>query len=211
MVSKRYSDLPRFNAAIVVASGPSLVAEDVHKALAWRACNRDRSVIVVNTSYKAAPAADMLYVGDYAWFERYAIDAARHFLGDVWTGSRAAAERWPLVHLVKRVNGDVLPDDGICVGGRMNNSGIQAIFFAALCGATKIGLLGFDGGPVNGKTHWHAPHPEPLRPCFAHEKWPEMFDRAALQLTKRGAAVTNCSRETRLTSFERRSLDTWIS
>lgn len=203
---------PRYAAAVVVASGPSLVQEDVDAAVAWRDAGPYRAVVVVNNSFLAAPTADMLYAGDLAWFERYAAEAARVFLGQVWTGSVPAAQKWPAVRYVRRVEGDKLPRDGICVGGPVSNSGLQAIYLAACCGAERIALLGFDGGPApDGRTHWHAPHEAPLRPCYQSEDWPDLFARGAEQLRARAVAVTNCSRETRLTSFQRTDLKTWIS
>jgi hypothetical protein len=212
LVGRQYDERPHFAAAVVVGGGPSLTESDAAAAVRWRDADPDRAVVVVNNSYRMLPQADVLYAGDLAWFETYAVDAARKFRGAAWTGSAPAADRWPGVKLVRRVNGDQIPEDGICVGGQMGNSGLQAVAFAALCGAKRIALLGFDGGPSGGRTHWHEPHEGAgLRPCFNSEGWPLMFMVAARQLSERGVAVYNCSRQTRLWAFPRARLAEWIS
>lgn len=207
----RYSALPAYREAMVLASGPSLTQMDAAVGLVWRDAAYGRGLIVVNSTYKMVPDADVLYAGDKAWFDQYAVDAARSFRGQVWTGSAAVVRDWPSVRLVRRVSGDVLPQDGICVGWPMGNSGLQAICLAALCGARRVCLLGFDGGPSGGRTHWHEAHHSPLKPCHESGLWPAMFERAAAQLADRRVEVTNCSRQTALGAFKRGSLAEWTS
>ena len=59
---------------VVVASGPSLTAEDVDY------CRERAAVIVVNDNYKLAPWADVLYAADPEWWDLH--QGAPSFQGD---------------------------------------------------------------------------------------------------------------------------------
>lgn len=88
---------------------------------------------------------------------------------------------------------------------RQQNSGAGAIALAALLGAKRIVLLGFDAQKTGGQAHWHADHPEGLGNAGSVAKWPGQFD--GLAKTLRGVEIINCSRETALTCWPRQPLE----
>ena len=128
------------------------------------------------------------------------------FQGELWTVSEAARDRYGLQWV-----------QGIDAGGLSNNqhsihtnknSGAQAIALAALFGATRIVLLGFDMGRINNRTHWHGDHPKPLGNGNRYATWIRAIDTMAAPLRAAGIAVVNCSRHTNLKCFNRQPLET---
>ncbi|MFZ4219713.1 hypothetical protein ACEV6Q_17910 [Enterobacter ludwigii] len=169
--------------AIILASGPSLVQEDIALAMAsgW-------PVIAVNSTWQAAPDCDVIYAGDIEWWHhwRSRIESS----AERWTCHAEAASRYGLK---------------LHVATGCYNSGMRAIQFAYQQGARHIALLGFDCSTRHG-THWHGEHPAGLRnPGDGSEaRWQGHFAGLAGQLT--GADIVNCSRYTALTLFRRQSL-----
>lgn len=180
---------------VVAASGPSQSAEDLAEA-------RGKAVILtINDTWKLAPWADALYACDFRWW-------VFNNPGDGFAGLR--------------FQGHV--DDGLSKGcipcnvkpgdhamrfcghrlGSGGNSGFQAVNLAAVSGARRIVLTGFDMSLANG-THWHGDHngllgnpgAKMLRTCA------EILDRAANTLSGRGIEVLNASRESALTAYRR--------
>lgn len=164
--------------AIIVASGPSLCAEDaaIASASGW-------PVIAVNSSWQRVPDCDVIYAGDLEWWaqnhQRIDSDAER------WTCHALAAQRFRLnLHAARGAY----------------NSGMRAIQFAVGQGARRILLLGFDCCTARG-THWHGDHPDGLRNPTPHtpDRWLRHFD--TLRPLRDQADIINCSRHTRLTLF----------
>lgn len=87
-----------------------------------------------------------------------------------------------------------------------NNSGAQAIVWAAHEGAARIVLLGYDCQHTGGRRHWHGDHPAN---CAGNagsvEKWPDSFAEIARKLPE--VEIINCSRETALMCFPRMDLE----
>ncbi|MBC7282566.1 hypothetical protein [Hoeflea sp.] len=91
--------------------------------------------------------------------------------------------------------------------GSGGNSGFQAVNLAAVAGANRIVLTGFDMSVDNG-THWHGDHNgllgnpdgKMLRNCG------KILDRASETLAGRGIEVLNASRQTALTAYRRVSM-----
>lgn len=195
----RYSALPVFREAVVLGAAvaaPGFPQSEVSDALSWRDADPGRGAIAVCNAYRVADVADVLYAGEKCWFDRHAVDAARRFRGQVWTGSDAVVKEWPTVRLVRRAEGDRLPPDGICSGGPVGSSEIQAVYFAVLCGATRVGVLGLHAG--NGG------------PERARDYWPLVVTRAASQLRERGVEVVDLSPSSAVVSFDRRTLADWL-
>lgn len=91
--------------------------------------------------------------------------------------------------------------------GSGGNSGFQAVNLAAIAGAKRIVLTGFDMNRDNG-VHWHGAHEglnnpdaKMLRRCA------NLLDHAAHGLRERGVEVLNASRETALTAYCRVRLE----
>lgn len=162
----------------IIASGPSLTPEDCEKVRA-----AGLFTVAVNTSYKAAPWANVFYAADGVWWEHNAPEGD----AEKWTNSKTAAKKFG----ISRFN---------CQSGY--NSGAQAILFAIARGATEIILLGFDGSVENG-THWHGNHVKTQNPDASSCKaWAEHFR----QLPKT-IPIINCSRYSAIEAFKRADLD----
>ena len=174
--------------AVVLASGPSLSLADVNAARlsGW-------PVIAVNSTWRMAPDCDVIYAGDWEWWEMYHAQitspAAR------WTCHIDAAQRYRL---------------NLHVAYGAYNSGMRAIQFAADQGAKRIALLGFDCS-VEAGTHWHGDHPAGLRNPTPHSpaKWLAHFD--ALKPLLSTTDIINCSRCSRLMLFRRLPLSAALS
>lgn len=98
----------------------------------------------------------------------------------------------------------VLSRDPSCLahGG---NGGYQAINLAALAGAQRIVLLGFDMKFRQGQKNWHPGYP--IKTPERHIKqWIPRFRELAAELRHDGVQVLNASEETALDAFERRPI-----
>ena len=108
-----------------IASGPSLTAEQVAAVKKLRdERGGDRvKVIVINTSFRLAPWADILFAMDKAWWDQYGQEARAIFNGQMLAFSLQAkgVEKAPIQ--------------------RCNNSGAGAICLAAKMNPAKIILL----------------------------------------------------------------------
>jgi len=194
--------VPRWSGQTVIcmASGPSLTGDDVQ---AVRGRGR---VIVVNATFRLAPWADVLYGADETFWQHYLpeIDASG-VTGERWTCSSRAARALDL-HYVKALPGSglsLLPNT-ITTGG---NSGYQAVHLAALWGARRIVLLGYDMQRTGGREHWHGKHEGGLRNGRNFDFWRRRFGPLAKDLKARGIQVINCTRETALDCFKRAPLE----
>lgn len=189
---------PRWSnrSVVVAATGPSLTASDLQGVRA-----AGLPLVVVNDAHRLAPWADVLYACDAAWWDVHR--GAPGFEGERWSShdleqndKLATAARWQL-RLVAGVDADGLSRDPsrIHYGG---NSGLQAINLATLWGATRVLLLGFDGGAG----HFFGDHPPGLRNA------PASRFRTAFALAARSAPVPiiNCTPTTALACFPRMRL-----
>lgn len=191
---------------VILASGQSLTAGDADAVRAWHACEPEqcatRRVIVINTTFRLAPWADVLYACDATWWNLYIGEVRSVFGGQLWTQDARAHRD----HGVRLIASQDLPGLGKRPGvlHQGGNGGYQSINLAYQAGAAKIILLGMD---MHG-THWHGKYdnglPNASRNLFL--TWIANFDRLALDLAKEGVLVFNCTRDTRLTCFEKADL-----
>jgi len=170
-----------------IASGPSLTAEDCE--LIRRA---GLPTIVVNTSFRLAPWADILFAMDAGWWQHYGEEAHRVFAGKKFSYVRVPGVQW--------TKGDIFPTG-------WGNSGSYAISMAVVAGAASILLLGYDCQVVAGRAHWHADHPPHLGNARTIAQWPYRFSLIATYAKSHHCRVINCSRATALDCFERSTLD----
>lgn len=188
---------------VCIASGPSLTREDCDRVQKWRDRCGGR-VIVINTSFRLAPWADVLYACDLKWWEETSAEVRAETSADLWTQSTEAARRFGL-NLVKGRGGEGLGRDLIHLGG---NSGYQVINLAYLWGARRIVLLGYDMQPTGGRSHWHGDHPwkaAGVKPPT--RSWLPRFSKLAADLAAEGVEVINATRETALRCFPRADLE----
>ena len=181
---------------VILASGPSLTEAD---------CDYVRGkarVIAINSTYRLAPWADVLYACDARWWVWH--QGAKDFAGLKFALTKDAA-RWPGVVVLKNTGTNGLEHDphGLKNG---RNGGYQSINLAVHLGATRIVLLGFDmqKGP-KGEQHWHEDHPNKIGPDY--RKWLGLFETLVGPLKKVGVEVINCTRSTRLACFPCASLE----
>jgi hypothetical protein len=166
---------------VCIASGPSLIEEDVEAVGEWGG-----KVIVANTTFLMAPWADALFAMDRKWWELYYPETM------CFQGRKFTTATLPQSMDVTKAS---IPN--------YRNSGANCVSLAASEGATDVVLLGFDCSHDGSKTHWHGSHPFGLSDAKTVRLWPLIFDRLAKDMKRRGVKVVNCSRRTALSCFER--------
>ena len=185
----------------ILASGPSLTTDDVELVRRWRSADGQRRVIVVNTTFRLAPWADILYACDLQWWDAYAAEVFGVFEGQPWSQTEIACRRYNLAHIKGEPGAGLSRQRGLIRQG--GNSGYQAIGLAFDQGAERIVLLGFDMQNTDGRTHWHGDHPAGLRNTSPFTSWTGKFGQLAVDLEREGVRVINATRETALRCFER--------
>lgn len=190
---------------VVLASGPSLVKEDVAAVLRWRLSNGRRRVIVVNTTFRMAPWADILYAADLPWWDTHHEEVEQRFEGQCWSQTEIACRTYGLAYIRGERRPGLSKQRGVIHQG--GNSGYQAIGLAVDQGAERIVLLGFDMQNTDGRTHWHGDHPLGLRNASPFASWIGNFVKLAEDLRAAEVEVVNATRQTALACFERMPLD----
>ena len=154
----------------VLGSGPSMRQELVDYV------HGKCQTVAVSDTYRLAPWADAIVSHDAVWWDVHT---------EAWklAGRKFSGRPHPAVEL--------LPFDVAYLGGI--NSGLQGMRAAALMGASKILLLGFD---MHGD-HFFGAHPYPLQNTTA--------DRLAIHIRQfdlwKGCPVTNCTPGSALKRF----------
>lgn len=205
--SRGWSDGLRWDGAdvAILASGESLSVEQCDAVRCWRdaAFNR-RYVIAINTTFRRALWADLLYACDGTWWEgkdkhdaeRYIDEARRTFAGELWTQDTKAAA----AHKIKLIRSEAKPGlsrkPGVIHQG--HNGGFQAINLAYLAGAARVFLLGYD---MKGR-HWHGEHPGGLRKVQRFDLFLRRMAELAADVAKEPAFdVINCTPGSACKSF----------
>jgi predicted peroxiredoxin len=174
----------------ILASGPSM-SQEVADTVRY---TRLRT-ICINTTFKLAPWADMLYAADADWWKHKNNAAAQKFEGLKVTAMEVP---YPDVLQLNPTGHDGFDPNPANIR-KGHNSGYQAVHIAAHAGCTRILLCGFDmrGG------HWHGDHPQGLRnhhqDVFA--VWIKAFDKLGDELEQRGIEVVNCTPGSALKRF----------
>ena len=156
--------------------------------------------IAINSTYKLAKDADIVYSGDAPWWYEQKEDLSQlpglKLTIEYHTG---VYPNCPDFVQVLRWGGSHGFDDRpgyIRWGG---HSGYQALHLAASLGAKRILLFGYDchGG------HWHGKHAQPLgNPTDkTFRKWVQHFGYIAPELALRGIEVINCTAGSRIVCF----------
>lgn len=165
----------------------------------------DVRVIVINTSYKLAPWADVLYACDAKWWRIHR--GVPEFKGMKVTQDKNACTEFNGLHLVKveKFVDELLlnPYGTLGAGG---NSGFQAINLAVQFGISRILLIGYD---MNDGNHWHKRHPAPLsnpHPISNLPRWRRAIDGMAPKLAELGIEVVNCNHGSALRAYRRMTL-----
>lgn len=182
----------------VLASGPSMSREAADQF-------REVPCIVVNSTFRLAPWAWMLYAADRQWWAHPDNRDAMQF-----AGIKATCEE-PIkgVELLRQTGVTGFDPTPGCIrtGG---NSGHQALHIAAQTGASRILLAGFD---MKGRTHWHDEHAAPLRNTEPehYPLWIQRFEVIAARLAKRGIDVVNVTPGSALKAFRMSTIEEEIA
>jgi hypothetical protein len=171
----------------VIGAGPSVTQAQVNAV-------RYLPTIAVNTSFRLAPWARIVYAHDRNWWEIYGaevakLDAKRYTM---------QPSRW-----AEQLHGSK-SRAGLCLDGvhGAKDSGHGAINVAFNQGARHIILIGFDYLKTD-KAHWHGDHPKALKNADDIDSKIPALNQLAADLKKQGARVYNCSPNSALDCFER--------
>ena len=190
-----------WDTVVIVASGPSLTAEQCGFITAQRDSGRCR-IIAINSSWRAVPSRDVLYACDRNWWKRYHEEAPGQAEG--WTADPWSAGEYGL-NLIKLRGGEgICAVPGMVHGGK--NSGYQAIGLAYHFGARRIILVGYDMQHTGGKRHWHDDHPKGMGNCEGIKGWVKQFDSLPGFAKPLGIELFNATIETAITGIERKTL-----
>ena len=176
--------------AFILGGGPSLAGQGTDRLAGQR-------VIAVNSSYIAHAFADYLFSADARWLRLHQKALEGPWRGRVVTVS-AAADWDGLLHLRKvhppvkgKPGGTAVSTDRRAVAVR-RSSLHGAINLAVLLGATRLVLLGADGGPHGKRRSHHAPHPwAQKKGCWDEQYWD--LSTTAAPLAALGVEVVNAS------------------
>lgn len=177
----------------VMASGPSMSPE-----VAAAVAHLPR--IAVNTTYRLAPDADVIYGSDVKWWNANPEAAAcRGIKCSIEARPGVPPANLPGSVVLLRNSGREGFDANPGAVRTHNNSGAVAVQIAEHAGAARILLLGFDmrGG------HWHDPHPVGNPDGRHFLRWISTFRGLARSLR---AQVLNCTPDSALDCFPRMSL-----
>ena len=189
----------------VIASGPSLADVDLERL-------RGRNTIVVNSSYAAAPWADVLFFMDNGWFYQHR-EIVEAWPSLVVTCSRAAKREMP--NKVNRVQHETRPDfppaGSPCIrGGR--SSGHMAVSLAIAMGAARVVLVGFDMRIVDGRSHHHDDYADRNldHQAVVLNEFVEGFEGWNAAALARGCTILNATPGSAVTEFPFVDLDDLI-
>lgn len=185
--------LPPGSTVAILASGPSMwpaVAERVRASGVF--------AIAINTTFRLAPWAWMLYGADHEWWRHPSHRDAMQFDGWRVTIADGPNQAPAGVHWLRNsgIYGFDAQPGYLRTGG---NSAYQALHIAIQAGAARVLLCGLDmrGG------HWHGAHPAGLKVTQPEQyaRWIERFPALADVAIERGVEVINCTQGSALKCF----------
>jgi hypothetical protein len=172
--------------AYIVGGGPSVLTQDLMRL-------RGQRVIVINSSVYAVPWADILFFGDWRWWNVNQA-AVANFKGRVVTTTKIRTD--PKVKVCKKAHPP---------GLAMQRDSLMQLW-TSLTAATNLAAhlvgrggaiiwLGADGKIAPDRTHHHKPHPWPHKPG-AYEKQYRDLITIVPSLWQMGVAAFNASPDT---------------
>jgi hypothetical protein len=184
---------------VVIATGPSLTAEDVDY------CRGKARVIAINDAIRLAPWADALYATDAKWWGWH--KGVPSYTGPKWSMEHTAWNNiralYTDVQRLRNTGANCLEHDPTGLrNGR--NSGFAAINLAVHYGAGRIVMLGYDMQPRGGKSHFFGEHPQ--KGQSPYPQFRAAFETLVKPLAKLKIEIVNCSRNSVLTCFPKADL-----
>lgn len=171
---------------VIVASGPS--AADAPLELA----KGRAKVIVINSSWRLAPWADVLFACDFSWWAK--TTGWQDFPGLKLCTEERASREFQTGHVRCMKSDDRVILEPLGTVGWGGNSGFHCLNLAIQMRVKRVLLVGYDMR-IDGGLHWHGPHPDgmsnPRRGAI--ERWRRVVDGAARVAAERGIEVLNCS------------------
>ncbi len=172
--------------AFIIGGGTSVGRQNVHRL-------QGRKVIAVNSSYQAAPFAQILFFNDNRWWQQHAPTLEAEWNGKLVTVSQAAKG----ARLIKLDR--ATPEEGLSLNPgavcSLRTSLQGAMNLAFHLGVTRIVLLGADMCRAeDGRTHHHKPHLWRNKP--GNETWDTQMQQLVHivePLKKHGVEVLNAS------------------
>lgn len=161
---------------------------------------------MINTSYRLAPWADMLYATDFSWWEQH--DGVPDFAGLKVSQDPKIDHRpqWGIHRVVVDRYQDRLLVDTYGTIGWGGNSGFGALNLAVQFGVKRIILVGYDMRIDHG-LHWHENHRgnNPIQRNV--ERWRRVIDEVAPAIGALGITVLNASKISTLRNYPKMSFD----
>jgi hypothetical protein len=172
----------------IIGGGPSVLTQNLERL-------RGQRVIVINSSVYAAPWADVLFFGDWRWWNEPDNRAAvANFKGRVVTTTRMKTA--PKVKVCKKADPPGLAFERDSLMQRWTSLTAATNLAAHLVGrGGAIVWLGADGKITPERTHHHKPHPWPHKPG-AYDKQHRDLMTIAPSLWQMGVAAFNASPDT---------------
>lgn len=208
------SPMPDWRGAtvVVLASGPSLTEAQCERVRLWRQADDSgaRRVVVINTTFRSALWADMLYACDRRWWQMYGREVEQTFAGAKWTQDAPSAAEFGLGYVRSVARGGLCREPGtIHQGGPgCGNSGFQVINLLWHFGVRHLLLVGYDmRASRRGKTHHHGDHPEGLSQTMPFGSWIKQLNALATELRHVDVDVINCTPDSALHCFPTADLD----
>jgi hypothetical protein len=206
---------------VCIASGPSVTQQQLE--IVRRARERDAvRVIVVNDMYLVAPWADVLYFADDKWWRwqlqgvakswpwaKFGTDDVKKafagFAGQKVTIEHPTMATGPDIFTLKKDGADGLSEkqNAIRTG---SNSGFQAMNIAALSGASRILLVGYDLRYIGGRTHSHNGHSAKENESV-YMAYAQRFSTLERPMEKLGIDVANCTPGSAVKTFRTSTLE----
>lgn len=179
----------------IIGGGPSLATLDLDVLAGHR-------FIAVNSSCRKvrpiATAGDILYFSDNSWNENRPALAA-NWQGPVVTSNRNAKAR--LGDAVRRLDISALTETMRCMPDFVQaSSGHSAACLAAIMGARRIVLVGFEGQTVGGRSHGHDDYAQHDLAAFV-ERYLPAWRVLAPALARMGAEVVNATPGSAIAEF----------
>lgn len=157
----------------------------------------DRNTIAINNAYQIVPDPKVIFYADTRWWRWHGASIPLDFPGQIYTTSKCGdAFLDPRVRRFRQdhrfaTGGEPLSHDAQALAGF--DSGYQAMNLAMLMGCTRIVLLGFDMGFIDGKSHWHEGHSVPSAEKNYIETFGPHYPRMIAALARLGVEVVRAS------------------
>jgi len=188
----------------ILGCGPSLDLDDVLRAA------QTTRIIAINSAFRMAPFADILYAGDGHFWDEY--PDAFEYTG-VRVGMAYDLENEKYYPNIDGKDYNAIKfmacsgEDGLETKDRRalrmgRNGGFQAINLAVHLGAKRIILLGYDMKLIDGKNHWEGAEPRGKhQPPEPFDLFIPAFDTIVEPLKQLGIEIFNCTMGSEMKAF----------